>query len=131
MTCIDHGMTGGKYGHSGGRHRIAYCEAHGLHLDDIKGKVVRHTCDNGRCINPEHLLLGTHQDNVQDRVDRDRTPKGEGHCRAKLTAEQVVEIRRRYKPRCRVNGTRAMGREFNVHQYTISEVVRGVTWQNN
>lgn len=34
-------------------------EAHGLHIDDIKGKVVRHTCDNVRCVNPEHPVLGT------------------------------------------------------------------------
>lgn len=125
--CIDHGKVGGPYGHSSGKHRIAYCKAHGLRLEDIKGKVVRHTCDNGRCINPEHLLLGTHQDNVQDRVDRDRTARGEAHCQAKLTLEQVAAIRRRYKPRCRVNGTRAMGREFGVHQVTISEILRGLT----
>lgn len=130
MTCIDHGNKGGPYGHSGELHRKVYAKNHGLTLDDIRGQVVRHTCDNGRCINPEHLLLGSHQDNVQDRVDRGRTPKGEAHCCAKLTAEQVVEIRRRYKPRCRVNGTRAMGREFGVHQYTISEIVRGVIWRS-
>jgi len=37
------------------------------------GLVVRHTCDNPPCVAPDHLLLGTQADNVQDRVDRDRT----------------------------------------------------------
>ena len=91
---------------------------------------MRHTCDNGRCINPKHLLLGTHQDNVQDRQDRGRTPNGEAHCCAKLTEVEVREIRRRYKPRCRTNGTRALGREFNIHQGTVSEIVRGLIWQH-
>lgn len=133
-TCIHHGRTGSEYGHakSGGEwaHRRVYREAWGLTAEDIAGKVVRHTCDNGWCIEPTHLLLGTHQDNVRDRVARDRTPRGESHCCAKLTRAQVGEIRRRYKPRCRNNGTRALGREFGVHQYTVSEIVRGVTWRN-
>ena len=37
------------------------------------GYVIRHTCDNTRCINPEHLIIGTNIDNVQDRQIRDRT----------------------------------------------------------
>lgn len=132
--CVDHGLRGGKYGHacSGGEgvHRAAYRAAHGLSKEAIRGRVVRHTCDNGRCINPAHLLLGTHQDNVQDRQDRGRTPSGEAHCCAKLTEADVREIRRRYKPRCRTNGTRALGREFDIHQGTVSEIVRGLTWRN-
>lgn len=44
-----------------------------LHLGrDITGYVVRHTCDNPRCINPEHLVLGTATQNVQDRTERGR-----------------------------------------------------------
>lgn len=35
--------------------------------------VVRHTCDSKRCIRPDHLILGTPNYNVQDRVDRGRT----------------------------------------------------------
>lgn len=50
-------------------HRLVYELSSG---EDIKGLVVRHTCDNPKCINPEHLLKGTPRDNVQDRVDRGR-----------------------------------------------------------
>lgn len=40
--------------------------------ENIVGKVIRHTCDNPRCINPEHLISGTPRDNVKDMDDRDR-----------------------------------------------------------
>lgn len=51
-------------------HRLA-AELH--YGEVITGRVVRHTCDNTKCINPLHLLLGTVKDNMQDRGDRNRT----------------------------------------------------------
>lgn len=44
-------------------------------------------------------------------------------AKRKLSPEQVVEIRKRYKPRCKKNGTRALSREFNVSQAQISFIV--------
>jgi len=38
-------------------------------------KVIRHTCDNPACINPQHLIMGTQQDNIRDRTMRGRTAK--------------------------------------------------------
>ena len=43
------------------------------------GLVVRHTCDNRICVNPEHLEVGTHQDNMDDMVRRNRQAKGNNH----------------------------------------------------
>ena len=51
---------------------MVYAEANGLALEDIKGKVVRHKCDEPKCVNPEHLELGTPKDNMDDRTKRDR-----------------------------------------------------------
>ncbi len=45
-------------------HRIAYSLAHGVTLD--KSQVVMHSCDNTKCVNPEHLRLGTQLDNIAD-----------------------------------------------------------------
>ena len=50
-------------------HRYSYYLAKG---DIPKGLVIRHTCDNPNCINPDHLILGTQTDNVEDIYDRDR-----------------------------------------------------------
>ena len=50
-------------------HRYSYT----IHKGDIpEGQVVRHTCDNPNCINPDHLILGTQRDNVNDIFDRER-----------------------------------------------------------
>lgn len=67
-----------------GSHRWAYR----AWVDEIPpGKVVRHDCDNRRCINPQHLQLGTQADNVADTVarGRQRSPRSmdfETACRA-------------------------------------------------
>lgn len=56
------------------------------------GMVVRHTCDNKLCINPDHLLIGTSQQNSTDMVERGRQAKGTKNGRCKLSEEQVDEI---------------------------------------
>lgn len=59
-----------------------------------EGMLVKHNCDNPTCINPKHLELGTHADNMKDKIERGRVPKGENHWKAKLTDKAVRAIRR-------------------------------------
>lgn len=77
-------------GHSEPAHRVAFRMAVGEIPD---GVVIRHTCDNPGCVNPLHLVSGTHADNVRDRVIRNRSAMGENASNTKLTTEQVYEIR--------------------------------------
>ena len=72
-------------------HRVAYRAWKDMNLP--RGLVVRHTCDNRLCVNPEHLLAGTYAENSQDMVDRGRACFGEKNPRAKLTEEAVQLIR--------------------------------------
>jgi HNH endonuclease len=58
-----------------------------------EGMHVLHRCDNTWCVNPDHLFLGTHADNHADKVRKGRQARGETHGCAKLTEDQVREIR--------------------------------------
>lgn len=81
-------------------HRFIWHATTGQEIPD--GMVVRHSCDNPRCVRPSHLLLGTGQDNVDDRQARGRTARGERAAKAKLTAAQVVAIRADQRGHARV-----------------------------
>lgn len=136
MSCIEHGQKGqglgyGTYRYRGARgtaHRVVYCKTHNLLLADIKGLVVRHTCDNARCINPEHLVLGTHKDNMQDRHNRGRTSMGVDMPQAKLSAKQVQFIREHYVRYSKEWGTVAIARILGVSHRTVQSVTSGVAW---
>lgn len=73
-------------------HRAAYCDAHGLALEDIKGQLVRHKCDNPPCVNPDHLELGTHKDNARDCIERGRRASGRRSGRKALPKELAFDV---------------------------------------
>lgn len=95
------GSTDG-YGHYGkmnidgktlSSHRLSYLHHHG---EIPEGLVVRHKCRTMKCVNPNHLELGTYlQNNGEDRLRDGTMPHGEKHTFSKLTNEQVLDIRSR------------------------------------
>lgn len=107
-------------------HRLAWEYANGPIPD---GLCVCHRCDVPSCINPDHLFLGTRADNIADMDAKGRriTMRGEQSGSAKLTAEQVAEIRRRYRAGARGIGV-ALAREYGVGKSAISAIVRGKSW---
>lgn len=70
-------------------HRISYYLAHG---DITDGLVIRHICDIRQCYNPDHLMIGTHQDNVNDRQYRGRHAHGERHQNSVLHDADIPDI---------------------------------------
>jgi hypothetical protein len=105
-------------------HRYQYMRKHKLQPSDLDGLVIRHTCDNPRCINPAHLIVGTQSDNMRDKVERGRSNRGEKHYKSKLTDVQRAEIAQQYIPRSRTQGSQALAAEYGVARKTIEMVVK-------
>lgn len=111
--------------------------AHRYAYEQIKGPIpagvlVCHHCDNRKCVNVEHLFLGSHSDNMLDMHSKDRHPKytfsiNGVHNRAKLTPSQVDEIRARYKEARRGLG-RELALEYGVATSVISRIVNNKLW---
>lgn len=104
--------------------RAAWTITNGLPAD---GLCVLHRCDNRACCNPAHMFLGTKADNTADMIAKGRhwCPRGPDNHAAKLTADQVREIRRRA---ARGEPLRRLSREFGVHNSGISRLVRRLTY---
>lgn len=107
-------------------HIIAYFLATGVWPAPL---CVLHRCDNRRCMNPDHLWLGTDADNVADRdtKGRGRNLQGEEHGCAKLTETQVLAIRT-----CFGQGMskRRLAADFGVSRITVRRIVNGTHWKH-
>lgn len=125
---------GGADGKALGAHRVAWELTHG---PVPEGREVRHRCDNPGCCRPDHLELGSHRDNVQDMLDRNRhmtltkpdtVRRGEQHHAARLLPAQVLAIRERA---ARGDTSQAqLAREFGISPAAVSDVVKRRRWQH-
>lgn len=125
FNCTSHkpGKRGYPRTHRGVVYRHIYEQMKG---EIPNGLVVRHTCDNKLCINPEHLILGTQAENYQDALDRNRLPKGSKKPNAILDEQKVVEIKWLLK---HSNLTqKAIGERFGVTRKLINRINCGYTW---
>jgi len=92
------------------------------------GLELRHTCHNKCCVNPNHLLPGTHAENMRDEVVAgktiDRSPKGEDSVASKLTEKQVLDIFKdtRYQY--------VIANEYNVGKTAVWRIKHGATWSH-
>lgn len=87
-----------------------------------QGLCVCHKCDVPSCINPSHLFLGTHKDNMDDRDRKGRTPRGEKSATSKLTEKQVLLIKKSNDRRL------DLAAKFNVTPSNIGAIRRGKSW---
>jgi len=105
-------------------HRVAFFLAHGY----FPKAMVRHTCDNRPCCNPAHLVEGTQLDNMRDAAKRDRSAYGSRNGQAKLTEDDVREIRRVFVVGHPEYGAAALSRKYGVTPEAIARAARGITW---
>lgn len=112
-------------------HRFSYTIKHGPIAD---GLVVRHKCDVRGCVNPEHLCLGTIQENVRDMVERGRAARNTGR-RAMKPRRGIYKHGRALSPldRERLVQQYATGRftqvelarQYRMSQAAVSATIRG------
>jgi hypothetical protein len=99
-------------------HQVAYTLSKGV---ITPGMCVLHKCDNPACVNPLHLFLGTQLENIADRQQKGRTARELKNARAKLSDDQVAEIRRLYGEKA-FDGVE-LAKMYNVKHPTIYNIV--------
>ncbi len=108
-------------------HRVSFM----LHnsLDKIPDDVeIMHSCDNRKCINYQHLSMGTHSENMRDCKNKGRAARGELSGRAKLTEEQVREI---FKLKWSgEKSVRQLAKDFQMGTSTINVICNGKSWKH-
>ncbi len=142
----------GRFAFKGRTRTMAHRASYLLFVGPIpEGYFVLHRCDHPRCVRPEHLFTGTAVDNMQDmlRKGRGHSPSGEAHWthrhpelvargfpkvsgeahpRAKLTALQVRDIRRRYASEGITH--QALANEYGLDKSTIGDIIRRKRWRH-
>ena len=109
-------------------HRLAYTEAKGpIPL----GMLVRHMCHNPACVNPDHLELGTNQDNMHDMVKAGRSCRGESVNTAKITEEQAREIwAAKPKGKTPMGYRKQLCEKYNIRSGIIDGIWMKKTWKH-
>jgi hypothetical protein len=92
-----------------------------------RGLMVLHSCDNRRCVNPAHLRLGNHCENMADRDSRGRQAAGSRQHSAKLNDATVVEIKRLLAGGATI---KSLAPIYNVSKSTIAAVSSGRLWRH-
>jgi len=128
--CVDHSGSGygkinegGAYGRQLGAHSVSWQ----LHRGEIPhGQFVLHTCDTPRCVNPSHLFLGTHSDNMADRSSKGRQSRGERSGVSVLTRDSVLKIRILWETGGFLQ--REIAVFFGVYKSTVQNIIHRRNW---
>ena len=115
---------GGKHGTHIAAHKLSWQLVNGPRPDNL---FLCHTCDNRRCVNPDHLFLGTQKDNIQDAVRKGRKPHGEGHPLARWTERDIIEMFAMQKRGAKQS---EIARRFGTAQSNINIILTRKAWKH-
>ncbi len=103
-------------------HRAFWSKENG---DIPDGMVICHKCDTPRCVNPQHLRIGTQADNIRECVTKGRkqTPRGKHNRLSKVNVKMVLAIRDDPRPQT------VIAKEYGLCQATVSEIKRRLIWK--
>lgn len=111
-------------------HKYSYKLAHPYtKIEKGMALCVLHTCDNRRCVNPDHLRPGTPKSNTRDMVRKDRAgkPSGKAHGNSKLTWAIVRNIRQNYRGEYGELTTLCV--RYGVQKATLRDVMSSRSWK--
>ena len=118
-----------RNGYGIGCYRKVLDLAHRLSFRLFRGEIgeeafVLHTCDNPICVNPNHLFLGNHADNMADmrRKNRAHRPTGTANGQSKLSPQQVLEIYNSKLPRSQ------LARQYQISIRLVTKIWEGELW---
>ena len=119
--------TGKGYGliHAGGK--VHYAHRVAAYLSGMKFDArleICHRCDRPSCVNPKHLFVGTHADNMRDAKEKGLMHLGEAHGMAKLNRRDVKAIRLLYPRFTELQ----IAKFFNITRGCVSDIRRGRNW---
>jgi hypothetical protein len=128
-----YGLIGKEGGRGAGNiraHRLSYQIFYNVNL--TREQCVCHKCDNPPCVNPDHLFVGSQQENILDMFAKARNSKpplicGEANHMAKLTKQDVIEIRQLYDHGL---SSPKIAKLFFVTKSTILAIVNRKIWRH-
>lgn len=108
--------------------RLAHRVSYAAFIKEIPdGMFVCHRCDNRKCVNPDHLFLGTNAENMADMSAKGRSPRGDRSGKAVLSNEDVKSIKAMLGCGKRIVD---IARQFRVNASSISNIKSGRNWSH-
>lgn len=95
--------------------------------ENIDDKVICHTCDNRFCVNPNHLFSGTIQDNMNDKISKNRQTKGSDISSSKLSENSIIEILEGII-NGKFNSYDDIQNNFDISISSVSSILNGMRW---
>ena len=122
-------LRGGGYGYFWfNGHTPAHRFSWLLHKGDIpRGLYVLHKCDIRACVNPDHLFLGTHDDNMRDMKEKGRQVDGMRAACSKLNRDDVLEIR---SLKAQGWSLSQLARRYSITEGSVGHIIKGRRWSD-